>query len=904
MDKSEHHARPSRSTSSCADETAGKLKVHIESIAGKDANKSIQDMEDYHRELENQNRNLRQAMIELENSFKKYWNYYDSAPVGYFTLDRNHVIQEVNQTGAQFLGTEKGKLIGTPLTRYITSEDVNRFQVHMQQVFNEETNKVCELGFVKSNTTLFYARMESALLHDYKENTALCHSIVSDITKHKQAREQIKNLARFPFENPNPVLRIAKDGTLLYANTASKFLLHEWSCQSNQSVPERWQQITLKAHTSKSTQAFEAEYAGRIFSFLVVPVADADYVNIYGRDVTESKQAKESLERELVVNTALSRLYEPLILSSSTIEDIAHIILNQAKKLTDSRHGFVASIDPENGNHIAHTLTEVLENQCTVSEEKKQIVFKPKSNGLYPTLWGHSLNTHESFYTNDPQNHPASSGIPDGHISIDRFLSVPVMLGTELVGHIALANPPRDYTNCDLEATERLAKLYALAIQRMRIETALREAHDKLEKRVEERTSELLLVNEQLKHEILEHKRAEEEKIKLEKQLQQIQKMEAIGQLTSGLAHDLKNMLNVILGQAEYARKMLGFNPEIHEILDTIQQAGHQASEVTQSLLTFSRTLPAQKKPVKLNEIVDGVSKLLRSMLPASIQLILDEIITDPPIWINADSTQLEQVIINLAINARDAMPSGGILSISVTPENLDPSERTGLLTESGTRYVRLAICDTGTGIPPEIQSRIFEPFFSTKPRDKGMGLGLATAHGIIQNHDGVIEVQSKPGTGSKFSIILPQISPHTDSFSIHKSSVIPRGHGEMILLAEQHPYIRKIIGSTLSTHGYEVLQASDRNTLNRMYQQNCQELKLMIVDAYLYTRVIELALAVQAEQKQVPCILMTDGNDNDEVQSDSLSNIYKISKPFQMGELGKLIGDVFGPDSRGEMPS
>ncbi|MFZ6031129.1 MAG: PAS domain S-box protein [Chloroflexota bacterium] len=212
------------------------------------------------------------------------------------------------------------------------------------------------------------------------------------------------------------------------------------------------------------------------------------------RDITRRKQAEEALFWELAENAALSTLYKPLIAADATLEDVAHTILEQAQSLTGSEHGYVSVIDPVTKQNVGYTLTAMMD-QCTLEGQTQRITFDPDENGHYAGLWGEALNTRQPFYTNDAPAHAAARGIPQGHVPLEQFLSVPVMLVDELVGQIALANPGRDYSEHDLEAAQRLAEYFALAIQRHRIEAALQAEHENLLKIFQAAPVGMLLVD-------------------------------------------------------------------------------------------------------------------------------------------------------------------------------------------------------------------------------------------------------------------------------------------------------------------------------------------------------------------------------------------------------------------------
>ncbi|UCH98095.1 MAG: GAF domain-containing protein, partial [Candidatus Aminicenantes bacterium] len=217
--------------------------------------------------------------------------------------------------------------------------------------------------------------------------------------------------------------------------------------------------------------------------------------SIYPQQGEELKMEFEDPNRQSDVNEILAELYKSLISPEASIEEITHMILAQAKRLTGSQHGYVSHIDRVTGDNIGYTLTEMMAGQCMLDKENQRITFPIGKDGRYPGLWGHSLNTRQAFYTNDPDKHPASNGVPRGHVPLERFLSLPVMLGDQLVGQIALANPGRDYTDQDLKDVQRLGEFYALSIRNKRANETLKISEAKYRKLFEEAIDGIVLAD-------------------------------------------------------------------------------------------------------------------------------------------------------------------------------------------------------------------------------------------------------------------------------------------------------------------------------------------------------------------------------------------------------------------------
>jgi len=318
----------------------------------------------------------------------------------------------------------------------------------------------------------------------------------------------------------------------------------------------------------------------------------------------------------------------------------------------------------------------------------------------------------------------------------------------------------------------------------------------------------------------------------LERQLRMAQKMEAVGRLSGGIAHDFNNLLGVIIGYIQVMKRSLVPGNSSYEYAEEIEKASQRAVSLTRQLLAFSRQQVLEPIILNLNTLVSDMEKMLPRLIGEDIQLnlLLDSAIGQ----VKADPGQIEQVVMNLAVNSRDAMPDGGKLTIQTANAELDAAfarEHAGSIPG---QYVMLAVTDTGTGMDPETQAQIFEPFFTTKDRDKGTGLGLATVYGVVKQSSGYIAVDSEKGKGASFKIYLPRIEqPVATQSEINQAPLTVRGC-ETILLVEDAEPLRKLAHMFLRDNGYQVLTAADGSEAQQVAAQNAGPIHLLLTDVVM----------------------------------------------------------------------
>ena len=319
------------------------------------------------------------------------------------------------------------------------------------------------------------------------------------------------------------------------------------------------------------------------------------------------------------------------------------------------------------------------------------------------------------------------------------------------------------------------------------------------------------------------------ERKKVEDHLLRVQRMESIGTLAGGIAHDLNNALTPILMSIELL-KMQEQDARKTGILSTIENSAKRGADMVRQVLSFARGVEGQRLEVQAGHLLKDIEKIANETFLKNIQVRSD---IPAGLWVvQGDPTQIHQMLLNLCVNARDAMPRGGTLNLSASNQLLDEQCTTMMTGAKPGPHLLLEVEDTGTGMPPEVMDRMFEPFFTTKELGKGTGLGLSSAMAIILSHHGMVHVESEPGKGSKFQVYLPaQMATGSDDDAPPTPVELPRGHGELVLLIDDEDAVRHITGQTLESFGYRVLPASDGVEASTLYAARKAEIDIVLTD-------------------------------------------------------------------------
>ena len=380
---------------------------------------------------------------------------------------------------------------------------------------------------------------------------------------------------------------------------------------------------------------------------------------------------------------------------------------------------------------------------------------------------------------------------------------------------------------------------------------------------------------------------------KLESQLVHAQKMEAVGTLAGGIAHDFNNLLQAVQGYAELLLLPKGEGEPGYRELQEISRAAKRGGELTRQLLTFSRKVESKLQPVDLNRIVEDVRLLLERTIPKMIKIELH--LTGNLHHVNADASQVEQILMNLAVNARDAMPDGGTLRIETKNVVLDEDARRSQPELTPGKYVLLAVADTGQGMDKSTLENIFDPFFTTKEVGKGTGLGLAMVYGIVKNHHGHITCVSKPGEGTAFEIYLPAVEHTERATTIVTGTEVLRGGHETVLLVDDDDSLRDLGVQILEAYGYTVMSAPDGESALQVYQECRDRIDLVVLDLIMPGMGGALCLQKLLEINPAAKVVIASGysvNGETEKATESGAKAF-IQKPYDVQQMLQVVREV-----------
>jgi signal transduction histidine kinase len=464
-------------------------------------------------------------------------------------------------------------------------------------------------------------------------------------------------------------------------------------------------------------------------------------------------------------------------------------------------------------------------------------------------------------------------------------VTAPIRQDGESLG-LVLLQTPADPLIVRLQRDGPIALLLAMAALLVALQSAAQLALRRVNASLTRHAEELAAANQSLQEQIAQRE-------EVEAALRQAQKMEAIGQLTGGVAHDFNNLLQVVLGSLERLRVRASrgggrLDSDLDRLVEAAMQGGHRAATLTRRLLAFSRQQPLEPKQINVNKLVTGMSDMLSRTLGEAVKI---EVILAGGLWrVMADENQLENALLNLAVNARDAMPGGGKLTIETANAHLDEAYARMETDVTAGQYVLLAVTDSGTGMPPEVLTKVFEPFFTTKGIGEGTGLGLSQVYGFIKQSGGHVKIYSEVGQGTTIKIYLPRLLLAAEESSMTEPArSAPAGHAqECILVVEDEPGVRGLSVGILSDLGYTVLEASDGPSALAMLKRE-PSISLLFTDVGLPNGMTGRQLADTARQIRPDVkVLFTTGYARNAIVHDGRVDpgVELIGKPFSAIDL------------------
>lgn len=603
------------------------------------------------------------------------------------------------------------------------------------------------------------------------------------------------------------------------------------------------------------------------------------------RDRTEQRQIETTLRAQKKTLEILNRTGTTLA-QETNLKSLVQIVTDAGVALTGARFGafFYNMIDDSGESYTLYSISGV-------PKEEFSKFPMPRNTAIFsPTFSGVGIVRSDDI-TRDPRygKNAPHSGMPTGHLPVRSYLAVPVISRNgSVLGGLFFGHPETGvFSEMSESNLTGLAGEAAVAIdnvrlfeeaqreinERRRAELALRNLNISLEEQVEYRTKELL---------------------KKEEALRQSQKMEAVGQLTGGIAHDFNNMLQVIVGNLDVLSRTLPADmPRQQRSVDQAMAGAKRAGSLTKRLLAFARKQPLDPRPLQINAVVFEMSELLGRALGETIHL---ETVGAGGLWtVEVDPNELESALLNLAVNSRDAMPTGGKLTIETSNAYLDDTYVSRHLEVTPGQYVAISVTDTGTGMNAETMSQAFEPFFTTKAEGKGTGLGLSQVYGFIKQSGGHVKIYSELGNGTTVRMYLPRWEGSATS-EREPPAIFSYASGETILVVEDDADVRSYTVSALIELGYNVLESEDGTSATSILEKRCVD--LVFTDVVLPGGMSGAEVAARAQQRWPGIkILFTTGYARNAIIHNGRldKGVHLITKPFSFEDLATKLRSVLG---------
>jgi PAS domain S-box-containing protein len=604
------------------------------------------------------------------------------------------------------------------------------------------------------------------------------------------------------------------------------------------------------------------------------------------RDRTNQRQTEEILREERRALEVLNRAGSALA-AQTDLERLVQIVTDAGVELSGAEFGaFFYNITNQAGeSYMLYTLSGApLEAFSKFPMPRNTEVFAPTFNGE-GIVRSDDITKDPRYGKNAPRK-----GMPDGHLPVRSYLAVPVMSRTgEVLGGLFFGHAkPGMFSERSERGLSGLAAEAAVAIDNANLSQAMRREIAE-RKRTQEALTEL---NATLERQVVERT---EQLRRNEETLRQSQKMEAVGQLTGGVAHDFNNLLQVIIGNLETLQRNLPTDsPRLQRAMRHAMNGAQRAAALTQRLLAFSRRQPLDPRPIDINALVNGLSDMVHRTLGETIAV---ETVLGAGLWrVEVDPNELEAAILNLAVNARDAMPEGGRLTLETGNAHIDEAYAAAHAEVLAGQYVLISVTDTGAGMNPQTVAQAFEPFFTTKPVGKGTGLGLSQVYGFVKQSSGHVKIYSEPGQGTTVKLYLPRLAGDAGPESELDEPLNPEaGQEETLLVVEDDDDVRAYSVDSLRELGYRVLEARDGPSALRLLDQEFR-VDLLFTDVVLPNGMTGAQLAAQAKtiRPSLKVLFTTGYARNAIVHHGRLdSGVHLIVKPFSFNDLAAKVRDV-----------